>query len=85
MRKNRANFFALHDFLLILQDLGLRFPVYDLGGMVLGVHFVNDALEDALLVEDEGLAERAHRDLAVVLLLAPCTESLEHCGCGVTE
>ena len=43
----------------------------DLGGVVLGVHLGDDVGDGALLIYDVGLAQGAHADLAVVLLLAP--------------
>ena len=43
----------------------------NLGGVVLGVHLGDDVGDGALLIYDVGLAQGAHADLAVVLLLAP--------------
>lgn len=54
----------------------LSFFSHDLCGVVLGVHLVDDAFQYAVLVEDEGLAERTHRHLAVVSFLSPCAEGL---------
>ena len=45
--------------------------------MILGIHFLDDTLQDAVLVKDERLAERAHRYLAVVAFLAPRAKGLE--------
>lgn len=53
--------------------------------MVLGIYFLDDALQDAGFIEDECFAERAHRDLAVVLLLPPGTESLQHFRRRITQ
>ena len=53
--------------------------------MILGIDLVDDALEDTFGVEDEGLAERTHADLAVILLLTPSAKSLKHGGGGIAE
>lgn len=53
--------------------------------MVLGIHFVDDAFENTVFVEDEGLAECSHADFAVEFFFAPCAESLKHLGGRVTE
>ena len=50
----------------------------DLPGGVLGVDFLDDADQDAVLVEDEGAPEGAEGGLPVQLLLAPGAEGLEH-------
>ena len=42
-----------------------------LGSMVLRVDLGDDVGDDAVLIDDVGLAEGSHADLAVVLLLAP--------------
>ena len=65
----------------VLTPAGLK----DLAGGVLGVDFLDDALQDAVFVKDEGAAERAERGLAVHLLLAPGTEGLEHLGRRIGE
>ena len=44
--------------------------------MVFGIHFLNDALQCAVGIENESLAQRSHHRLAVHLLLAVSTESL---------
>ena len=54
-------------------------------GVVFGVHLVDDADEDAVLVEDEGFAESTERHLAVEILFSPCAKSLEHLGGWITQ
>lgn len=44
--------------------------------MVLGIHFFDDALKRAVLIEHKSLAQGPRNRLAVHLLLAVSTESL---------
>ena len=53
--------------------------------MVLGIYFVDNARDEALLVYDEGLAQGADTSLATHLLLAPCAKGLQHLGGRVGE
>ena len=48
-------------------------------GMLLGLHLLasKDVFDDALLVDDEGSADGAHRLLAVHILLSPSTHRLQ--------
>ena len=46
--------------------------------MVLGVHLVNNLHQNAVLVEDEGLAEGAHIFAAIEGFFAPGSEGLDH-------
>ena len=57
----------------------------DLPGGVFGVDFFDDALEEAVFIEDEGAAEGAEGGFAVHFLLAPGAEGLEHFRGGVRE
>ena len=57
----------------------------DLPGGVLGVDFLDDALEDAVFIEDEGAAERAEDRFPVHFLFAPGSEGLQHFGRRVGE
>ena len=53
--------------------------------MAFGFYFAIDALDLALGIDDHGGPERPHRDLAVVLLLAPSAVALQHRRLGVCE
>ena len=53
--------------------------------MVLGIYFVDNTRDDALLVYNEGLAQGADTSLATHLLLAPCAKGLQHLGGRVGE
>ena len=53
--------------------------------MIFGVHFFDYLYECSLLVKDEGLAQGAYTGLAAHLLLAPCSEGLQHLGTWVGE
>ena len=57
----------------------------DLRGGVLRVDFLDDALEGAVFIEDEGAAERAEDRFPVHFLFAPGAEGLQHLGRGVGE
>ena len=52
---------------------------------VLGIDLLNDALQNAVFVEDEGAAQSAEHGFAVHFLFAPGAEGLEHFGGGVRE
>ena len=56
-----------------------------LPGGVLGVHFLDNALKNAVLVEDECSPERPQCGLTVHFLLAPRAEGLEHLRGGVRK
>ena len=56
-----------------------------LPGGVLGVHFLDNALKNAVLVEDECSPERPQRGLPVHFLLTPRAEGLEHLRGGVRK
>ncbi len=56
-----------------------------LPGGVLGVHFLDNALKNAVLVEDECTPERPQGGLPVHLLLTPRAEGLEHLRGGVCK
>ncbi len=56
-----------------------------LPGGVLGVHLLDDAFQNTVLIEDERAPERSLCGFAVHLLLAPDTERLEHFGGGVSQ
>ena len=53
--------------------------------MLLGVHLADGVDDGALLVDDVGGAQRAHRHLAVVLLLAPGFVGFEDAVLGVGD
>lgn len=57
----------------------------NLPGGVLGVDFLDDALEGAILIEDKRAAEGAEGGFPVHFLFAPGAEGLEHFGRGVGE
>ena len=57
----------------------------DLRGGVLRVDFLDDALEGAVFIEDEGAAERAEDRFPVHFLFAPGAEGLQHLGRRVGE
>ena len=56
-----------------------------LPGGVLGVHFLDNALKNAVLVEDECSPERPQCGLTVHFLLTPGAEGLEHLRGGVRK
>ena len=56
-----------------------------LPGGVLGVHFLDNALKNAVLVEDECSPERSQCGLTVHFLLSPRAEGLEHLRGGVRK
>ena len=56
-----------------------------LRGVVFGINLFDNALKDSFGIEDEGLAQSAHGDFAVVAFLAPRAEGLEHSGCRVAK
>ena len=56
-----------------------------LPGGVLGVHFLDNALKNAVLVEDECSPERPQCGLPVHFLLTPRAEGLEHLRGGVRK
>ncbi len=56
-----------------------------LPGGVLGVHFLDNALKNAVLVEDECTPERPQCGLTVHFLLTPRAEGLEHLRGGVRK
>ena len=53
--------------------------------MIFSIYFLNQLHQYALLIKDEGLAQGAYTGLAAHLLLAPCTEGLQHLGTWVGE
>ena len=57
----------------------------DLRGGVLRIDFLDDALEGAVFIEDEGAAERAEDRFPVHFLFAPGAEGLQHLGRRVGE
>ena len=59
--------------------------IQDLSGGVLGIYLLDDPLEEAVLIENEGAAERPQRGLSVHLLLAPGAERLEHIGSRISQ
>ena len=52
----------------------------DLPGGILGVHLLDDALQEAVLVKDKRPAKSPQHRLAVHLLLSPGAKGLEHLG-----
>ncbi len=69
----------------VLLDRCWHGGLQDLPGSVLGVDFLDDALEGAVFIEDEGAAERAEDRFPVHFLFAPGSEGLQHLGRGVGE
>ena len=59
---------------------GPEFLLQNLGGVVLGIHFVYDSLDNPFCVDDECLAECPDAYFAAHLLLSPRSECLEHLG-----
>ena len=57
----------------------------DLRGVVFRVDFVDDTLEEAIGIEDEGFTKCAHGDFAVIAFLSPGTESLQHSRGRITQ
>ena len=57
----------------------------DLRGVVFRVDFVDDTLEEAIGIEDEGFTERAHGDFAVIALLSPGAKGLQHRRGRITQ
>ena len=57
----------------------------NLPGGILGFHFLDDALQNAILGEDEGAPQSSQRGFSVHLLLAPGAEGLQHLGGRVGE
>ena len=66
-------------------SMAQRSTLQYLPGGVLGVHFLDNALKNAVLVEDECSPERPQCGLTVHFLLTPRAEGLEHLRGGVRK